>query len=225
MVDGQSYFDEKLLKLIVVNNYDRVQYVIKQFDRLGTHLNNRLSYLNFHGNEIHGRQKNPTHPSLSAAAALDQSNKFLVFIVITVLSIILVGITFIFISLIRRKSIQQKDFMKKQDSISTSSSHPPPSDSSTMNLFKPTLNSHEKRQSLRVSNCYEYNEITSPSSLLMLNKESVGQNSCSNDNSCLLETMTDKDIYDEQRNKVSISFKIFHFFFCIQLRKFPFFVE
>ena len=178
--------------------------VVKKFDRLGSHLNNRLSYLQFHARDRQPRPFGARNPLFSPSAALDQSNRFLVFLVITILSIILIGITFIFISLIRRKSLQQKELLKKQDSLSTSSGFQPPTDSSTANLFKPTININDKRQSLRVSNCYEYNEITSPSSLLMLNKEPINPGSFANDNSCLLEKLNEKEIYDEHRSKVSI---------------------
>ncbi|CAF4670814.1 unnamed protein product, partial [Rotaria sp. Silwood2] len=47
IIDGQNYFDEKLLKLIVVDNYERVQTIVKQYDYLGSHLNNRFSYLQY----------------------------------------------------------------------------------------------------------------------------------------------------------------------------------
>ncbi len=125
------------------------------------------------------------------------------FIVITVLSIILIGITFIFISLIRRKSLQQKDLLKKQDSLSTSSGLPQQSDSSTINLFKPpTLNNNDKRQNLRVSNCYEYTDLSSSPSLLILNKDSIIPTSIANDNCCLLDKLNEKELYDEQRTKV-----------------------
>ena len=143
-----------------------------------------------------------SHQSRHSYSSLDQSNKFLVFIVITVLSIILIGITFIFISLIRRKSMQQKEFLKKQDSLSTTSTlqQNPSSDSSTMNLYK---SAHEKKGSLRVSNCYDYKDLSSsPSSLLILNKDSITPTSIVNDNCCLLEKLNEKERYGEQRTKV-----------------------
>jgi hypothetical protein len=179
-----------------------VQTIVKQHDYLGSHLNNRFSYLQYHSNNNNNHHH---HSYQSRHTSLDQSNKFLVFIVITVLSIILIGITFIFISLIRRKSLQQKDRLKKQDSLSTSSGTQQQSDSSTANLFKPsTLNNHEKKQSIRVSNCYDYNDLSSPSSLLMLNKDTITPTSLLNDNCCLLEKLNEKEIYDEQRTKVRI---------------------
>ncbi len=182
--------------MIVVNNYERVQIIVKQYDYLGSHLNNRFSYLQYHSTS-------PQINSRHSYSSLDQSNKFLVFIVITVLSIILIGITFIFISLIRRKSMQQKDFLKKQDSLSTSSTLQQQSDSSTMNLFKPSTLNHtnDKKGNLRVSNCYDYKDSSSPSSLLMLNKDSITPTSLLNDNCCLLEKLNEKDLYDEQRTK------------------------
>ena len=74
-----------------------------------------------------------------------------------------------------------------------------------MNLFKsPTLNPHDKRQSLRVSNCYDYNDLSSSPSLLMLNKDSMLPTSVLNDNCCLLEKLNEKEIYDEQRSKVKL---------------------
>ncbi|UJR38161.1 hypothetical protein I4U23_030838 [Adineta vaga] len=204
IIDGDNYFDEKLLKLIVVNNYERVQTIVKLYDHLGSHLNNRFSYLQYRSNTHQQQQTHHMYRSRpsSSSSSLDESNKFLVFIVITVLSIILIGITFIFISLIRRKSLQQKELLKKQDSLSTSSALQQQSDSSTINLFKsPNINPNDKRQSLRVSNCYEYNDISSSPSLLMLNKDSILPTSIMNDNCCLLEKLSEKEIYDEQRNK------------------------
>lgn len=145
-----------------------------------------------------------SHQSRHSYSSLDQSNKFLVFIVITVLSIILIGITFIFISLIRRKSMQQKEFLKKQDSLSTTSTlqQNSSSDSSTMNLFK---SAHEKKANLRVSNCYDYKDLSSsPASLLILNKDSITPTSLVNDNCCLLEKLNEKELYGEQRTKVCV---------------------
>ena len=188
-----------------MNNYERVQTIVKQFDHLGSHLNNRFSYLQYHSNPPNVN----SHQSRHSYSSLDQSNKFLVFIVITVLSIILIGITFIFISLIRRKSMQQKEFLKKQDSLSTSSNlqQQQSSDSSTMNLFK---SAHEKKGSLRVSNCYDYKDLSSsPASLLILNKDSITPTSLVNDNCCLLEKLNEKELYDEQRTKVCVKKKNF----------------
>ncbi|CAF3758169.1 unnamed protein product [Adineta steineri] len=214
IIDGDNYFDEKLLKLIVVDNYDRVQTIVKLHDYLGSHLNNRFSYLQYRSNNNNNNNNNQHYAYQtrhSSSSLLDQSNKFLVFIVITVLSIILIGITFIFISLIRRKSLQQKELLKKQDSLSTSSTlqQQQQSDSSTINLFKSsTLNSNDKRQSLRVSNCYEYNDLSSSPSLLMLTKESILPTSHMNDNCCLLEKLNEKELYDEQRNKTYSSWML-----------------
>lgn len=81
-----------------------------------------------------------------------------------------------------------------------------------MNLFKPsTINNHtmEKKANLRVSNCYDYNDLSSPSSLLMLNKDLRTPTSLLNDNCCLLN---EKELYDEQRTKVC-------FFIIIQTKK------
>ncbi|CAF1072693.1 unnamed protein product [Rotaria sp. Silwood1] len=204
IIDGQNYFDEKLLKLIVVDNYERVQTIVKQYDYLGSHLNNRFSYLQYRTNNNNNNQLfQSRHSYSSSSSSLDQSNKFLVFIIIIVLSIILIGITFIFISLIKRKSFQQKELLKKQDSLSTSSGLQQQSDSSTINLFKSSTsnNNNDKRQNLRVSNCYEYGDISSPSSLLMLNKGSITPTSIINDNCRLLEKLNEKELYDEQRTK------------------------
>ena len=215
IVDNQNYFDEKLLKLIVVDNYERVQTVVKRYDYLGPHLNNRFSYLQFYSNN---RQSHQSHQSYSTTS-LDQSNKFLVFIIITVLSIVLIGITFIFISLIRRKSFQQKEFLKKQNSLSTSSDLQTQSDCSAMNLFKSSpLNNDGKRQNLRISNRYDYNGLSSPSSLLILNNDSTNPTSLINDNCCLLEKLNEKDLYDEQRTKVRI-FDDIHDIFSIILNE------
>lgn len=125
----------------------------------------------------------------------------------------MIGITFTFISLIRRKSYQQKDLLKAQDSLSTSSALQPPSDSSTLTLFKPsTLNNNDKRHTLRVSNCYDYSEISSPSSLLMLNKGSITPTSLVNDNCRLLDKLNEKELYDEQRTKVRyIELELLHY--------------
>jgi len=206
IIDGDNYFDEKLLKLIVVNNYEHIQSIVKQHDYLGSHLNNRFSYLQYHSNNNnnnHHHQHQHQNSYHSSTSSLDQSNKFLVFIVITVLSIILIGITFIFISLIKRKSFQEKEFLKPKDSLSTSSTLQQQSDSSTINLFKPsTLNNNEKKTNLRVSNCYDYNDLSSPSSLLMLNKDAITPTSLINDNCCLLDKLNEKELYDEQRTKV-----------------------
>jgi hypothetical protein len=69
-----------------------------------------------------------------------------------------------------------------------------------MNLFKPsTLNNNEKKGNLRVSNCYDYNDLSSsPSSLLILNKDTITPTSLINDNCRLLN---EKEYYDEQRTK------------------------
>lgn len=181
--------------------------IVRKFDLLGSHLNNRLAFL-----QMNSKQTSQRH-SFSSTSALDQTNKFLVFIVITVLSVILIGITFIFISLIRRKSLQQKEKLKKKDSISNSSTLQTPSDSSTTNLYKPTSTIQiDKRQNLRVSNCYDYNEITTPTSLLMLNKDSHSTTPSITDNCCLLDKINEKEIYDDQRTKVKNCFVRILFF-------------
>lgn len=175
---------------------------------MGSHLNNRFSYLQYRSNNNNNNHNNNQHLYQSRhtySASLDQSNRFLVFIIIIVLSVILIGITFIFISLIRRKSFQQKELLKKQDSLSTSSALQQQSDCSTMTLFKPsTLNNNDKRQNLRVSNCYEYGDLSSPSSVLRLNKGSITPTSLINDNCRLLDRLNEKELYDEQRTKVNI---------------------
>lgn len=73
-----------------------------------------------------------------------------------------------------------------------------------MTLFKPsnTNNNQEKKGSLCVSNCYDYNDVSSPASLLMLNKDSVTPTSLLNDNCCLLEKLNEKESFEDQRAKV-----------------------
>jgi hypothetical protein len=70
-----------------------------------------------------------------------------------------------------------------------------------MNLFKPSTLNNDKKANLRVSNCYDYKDLSSPSSLLMLNKESITPTSLINDNCCLLDKLNEKELYDEQRTK------------------------
>lgn len=84
-----------------------------------------------------------------------------------------------------------------------------------MNLYKSpssTNNNQDKKNSLRVSNCYDYNDLSSPTSLLMLNKNSMTPTSLMTDNCCLLEKLSEKDIYDDQRSKVCFSNKKSFFF-------------
>jgi hypothetical protein len=91
--------------------------------------------------------------------------------------------------------LKEKELLKKQTSISSNSQQI--SNSSTMNLFKSSNN--DKKANLCVTNCYDYND----SSLLMLNKDLIPSTSLINDNCCLLETINETDIYDQQRNKVT----------------------
>ena len=96
-------------------------------------------------------------------------------IIFTILIIILISITFIFISLIRRKTLKEKEFLKKQDFISTN------------------------KTSLHVTNCCDFND----SSLGMLNKDLItSTGTVINDNCCLLEAINEKDIYDQPKDKV-----------------------
>lgn len=179
VVDGQDFTDEKLLKLIVVKDYERVPLIVKQYDYLGLHLNNRHAYLQYRHSQSH------------SSAFLDQSNRFFVMIVFAMLILILLGITFIFISLISRRTTREKKLLKKQNSISSNSQQP--SSSSTINLLKPL-----GKAGLQVTNCSDYTD----SSLLMLNKELITATPIITDSCCLLDTINEHDIYDSHKNKV-----------------------
>ena len=150
-----------MLKLIVVNEYEHVQTIMKEYDYLGLHLNNRFAYLQYQNSK--SRQ----------SSILDQSNKYLLLIIFSILTIILIGITFLFVSLIRRKTLKQKEFLKK----------------STINNSKGNL---------QVTNCCDYND----SRLMMLKKDLFNSSAMINDNCCLLETISEKDSYDQSKNKV-----------------------
>ncbi|CAF1574479.1 unnamed protein product, partial [Adineta ricciae] len=178
IVDGRDFYDEKLLKLIVVKDYEHVQMIMRQYDYLGLHLNNRFSYLQY---------QNSKNRSTSI---IDQSNRFLLLIVFALLILILLGITFIFISLIRRKTLKEKKLLKKQASISSNSQQQ--SNSSTINLLKPST-----KGNLQVTNCFDYND----SSLLILNKDLLSTTPIINDSCCLLDTINEHDIYDSQKSK------------------------
>ena len=158
IIDGEKYYDEKLLKLIVVDEFEHVQSVMKHSDYLGLHLNNRLGYLQYQN--IRTRQ----------SSALDQSNKYLLLIIFSILTIILIAITLLFVSLIRRKTFQEK---------------------------KEIVNTIPKTN-LHVTNCCDLND----SSLLILNKDLFNGGNLLNDNCCLLETISEKEIYDQQKNQV-----------------------
>ncbi|CAF3058645.1 unnamed protein product [Rotaria sp. Silwood2] len=170
IVDGKNYYDEKLLKLIVVNDYEHVESIIKQYDYLGLHINNRIAYLQYH------RSKS------IYSLPLNQPNKFFIFIFFSILTIILFSIIFIFISLIKRKTLKQKDLLKQQDSIS-------------LNCQQQSNNN--RKANLNVTNYFDYND----SSLLMLNKDLIASTPITNDNSCLLDTIHEKEIYDQQDKK------------------------
>jgi hypothetical protein len=165
-----------------VNHYDEVQTIIKQYDYLGLYLNNRFAYLTY--------QNSKTRRS----SLVYQSNRYFLLIIFTILIIILIGVTFMFISLIRRKTFKEKKLLNKQDFIVT--------------------NKSSTKTNLQVTNCYDYND----SSLMMLNKD-LGASAVAvmNDNCCLLETIHEKDIYDQQKNKVG---KLKHNRSCSCLRKF-----
>ncbi|CAF1395310.1 unnamed protein product [Adineta steineri] len=182
IVDGHDYYDEKILKLIVVKDYERVQTIIKRYDYLGLHLNNRFAYLQY--------QKSKTNRT----SILEQPNKFFLLIVCSMLILILLGITVIFISLIRRKSLKEKELLKTQPSISSNSQQQ--SNSSTINLLKPS-----NKGNLHVTNCFDYNDST----LVMLNKDLITSSSLLNDNCCLLDTINEHDIYDTQKNNKTYS--------------------
>ena len=156
--------------------------IIRQYDYLGLHLNNRFSYLQY---------QNSKNRSTSI---IDQSNRFLLLIVFALLILILLGITFIFISLIRRKTLKEKKLLKKQISISSNSQQQ--SNSSTINLLKPST-----KGNLQVTNCFDYND----SSLLILNKDLLSTTPIINDSCCLLDTINEHDIYDSQKSKVNFS--------------------
>lgn len=65
-----------------------------------------------------------------------------------------------------------------------------------MHSLKPL--SINRKTGLHVSTCFDYND----SALLMLNKDLVTSTSLMNDNCCLLDTINEKEIYDQQNNKV-----------------------
>lgn len=131
---------------------------MKHSDYLGLHLNNRLGYLQY--------QNARTRQS----SALDQSNKYLLLMIFSILTIILIAITLLFVSLIRRKAFREK---------------------------KEMINQHSKTN-LHVTNCCDLKD----SSLLMLNKDLFNAGNLLNDNCCLLETISEKEIYDQQKNQV-----------------------
>ncbi|CAF0989336.1 unnamed protein product [Adineta ricciae] len=178
IVDGREFYDEKLLKLIVVKDYEHVQLIMRQYDYLGLHLNNRFSYLQYQNSKSR------------STSIIDQSNRFLLLIVFALLILILLGITFIFISLIRRKTLKEKKLLKKQNAISSNSQQQ--SNSSTINLLKPST-----KGNLQVTNCFDYND----SSLLILNKDLLSTTPIINDSCCLLDTINEHDIYDSQKSK------------------------
>lgn len=59
---------------------------------------------------------------------------------------------------------------------------------------------NEKKTSLLVTNCYDYNDASS----LIMKKDLIGSGSLTNDNSSLLDTINEKDIYDPHRNQVKL---------------------
>jgi hypothetical protein len=142
--------------------------IIKQYDYLGLHLNNRFAYLQHQNSKL--RQ-----PS-----TLDRSNKYLLLLIFSILTIILIGITVLFVSLIRRKTLKQKESLKKSNIISTT---------------------NNPKGNLHVTNCCDYNDST----LLMLNKDLFNSSAIINDNCCLLETPSEKDSYDQLKNKMTYS--------------------
>ncbi|CAF3633821.1 unnamed protein product [Rotaria sp. Silwood1] len=172
IVDEKNYYDEKLLKLIVVNDYQHVETIIKQYDYLGLHINNRLAYLQQHH-----------HSKSIYSSSLNQANKFFILIFFSILIIILFGIIFIFISLIKRKTLKQKELLEQHNSISLN--------------CQQQANNNNRKANLNVMNCFDYND----SSLLMLNKDLITSTLITNDNSCLLDTINEKEIYDQQNKK------------------------
>jgi len=125
LIDGDNYYDEKILKLIVVNDYQRVQIIMRKYDYLGLYLNNRFAHLQY--------QNSKTQQS-----SFDQSNKYLLLILFCILTIILIGITFLFISLIKRR-----DLAKVQ-----------------------LTNSSSTNNTLHVANCYDYNDLRTSTSIM-----------------------------------------------------------
>ncbi|CAF3620541.1 unnamed protein product, partial [Rotaria sp. Silwood1] len=178
IVDEKNYYDEKLLKLIVVNDYEHVETIIKQYDYLGLHINNRLAYLQQHH-----------HSKSIYSSSLNQANKFFILMFFSILIIILFGIIFIFISLIKRKTLKQKELLEQHNSISLNCQQ------------QANNNNNNRKANLNVMNCFDYND----SSLLMLNKDLITSTLITNDNSCLLDTINEKEIYDQQNKKVLTS--------------------
>ncbi|CAF1211431.1 unnamed protein product [Rotaria sordida] len=172
IVDEKNYYDEKLLKLIVVNDYQHVETIVKQYDYLGLHINNRLAYLKYH------------HSKSIYSPSFNQPNKIFILSFFSILIIILLSIIFIFISLIKRKTLKQKDLLKEQDLIS-------------LNCQQQQQLNNNKNTNLNITNCFDYND----SSLLMLNKDSITSTSITNDNTCLLDTINEKEIYDQHNKK------------------------
>ncbi|CAF1404208.1 unnamed protein product [Rotaria magnacalcarata] len=182
IVDGNNYNDEKLLKLIVVNEFEHLETIIKQYDYLGLHLNNRLAYLQYHrAKSIH-------------SSTVNESNRVVLLIIFVILTAILIGITFIFISLIRRRTFKQKELLTQHDSISSRCQQQ--SNNSMVHSLKPS-NHNNRKGNLHVTNCFDYND----SALFMLNKDLITPASVANDKCCLLETINEKEIYDQQKNK------------------------
>ncbi|CAF0755364.1 unnamed protein product [Didymodactylos carnosus] len=235
-----DFFDEKLLKLIVVNNYQDTQAVVKKYDYLGSHLNN-LQARDAYEKMLNDNTKKKTLSDEQDRLLLySVPSKFITIIVIVVLSIILIGITFIFISLLRRNRLKRKKHEKILTTSVTDDQHQTTSSSSTTSstssygnilsssslqsensllsaMFKQNRCSTDKRQNLRVSNCYDFGDTmttttgtlsSSPTSLLLLNKETtvpiIGSTKNTYDACCLLEKLNEheKDLSDEQRQKI-----------------------
>ena len=144
---------------------------MKHSDYLGLHLNNRFAYLQYQN--VRTRQSSP----------LDQSNKYLLLIIFSILTIILIAITLLFVSLIRRKTFREKKELLNREK------------SKTMIMM---MNNQAPKTNLRVTNCCDFNDA----SLLMLNKDLFNASTITNDHCCLLETISEKEIYDHQKNQV-----------------------
>lgn len=158
---------------------------MEQYDYLGLHLNNRFAYLQYHHGKIYHR------------LSFDSSNKFLILSILAFATFILIALAGLCISLVKCRDWKRKSMIKAPSEPVLPSS-PSRSNSSPLNLLVKPSNS-DTRNSLRVTNCYDYNDT----SLLMFNKDLMASTSPMNDHASLLEARSEKEHYDQQRNQVT----------------------
>lgn len=140
------------------------------------HLNNRIDYTQYH------------HTQSLHRLSFDQSNRLFLLSLCAVFTFILVIIACLFISLLKCRLLKDKLIPKAHLVKSVGAD-----DSSKSS-------NNEKKTSLLVTNCYDYNDASS----LIMKKDLIGSGSLTNDNSSLLDTINEKDIYDPHRNQVKL---------------------